>query len=527
MRAEYRRDLQNNYLILEVPETNVEDGYGLRMAEQNQVKGLLPMHESRRDGKLFLHYEITSRQTLESVYEKKVMGYQDILAVLSGIKDTLENMRKYLLSPQKLLFAPELIYVLPEKKGLQLCYYAKEDEYPITMLAEFILKRLDHRDRQAVTLGYGFFQQANSANFSLTEALKEIFVGIRVPGEQINTDLAGSRRWTSAVTGDGATQKSELSRSGASMQNNTLTWENGPAGGRTFPSGGGLARGRRLDGGKESFRGSETLQGSRPENADGWNVCQKNSTHQDEEAEYLYDTREADEDEIFVTHRERKKQNNRPDLAERVFSRIHPAVLLSFLALMIGLELLFAFEILGLTETGGCFFLILSAEMLVNHRVLKKEQDGRGVPEWEDEENENYESIMQEVYRKELRPEPEAVEETRCLILDDTKEEFRLTRVCTGSAAEEQQDLQDIHPGADPIYIGKIKGEADIILHAPTVSRMHARIQIREGICYLKDMNSKNGTFVNGERLIPQEEREIVEGDRVSFANVEYRVVKD
>lgn len=118
MKAEYKRDLQNNYLILEVPDAETDEDYGLRMAEQNQVKGLLPMHESRRDGKLYLHYEITSKQTLESVYEKKVMGYQDILYILSGICDTLEIMRKYLLSPQRLLFAPELIYVQPERKAL-------------------------------------------------------------------------------------------------------------------------------------------------------------------------------------------------------------------------------------------------------------------------------------------------------------------------------------------------------------------------------------------------------------------------
>ncbi|MCD7736224.1 MAG: DUF6382 domain-containing protein, partial [Lachnospiraceae bacterium] len=174
MKTDYKRDLQNNYLILEVPEEKEEDGYGLRMAEQNQVKGLLPIHESRRDGMLYLHYEITSKQTLESQHEKKTMGYQDILYILSEIRDTLENMRKYLLSPQQLIFAPELIYVLPERGGLLLCYYVREHEFPITVLAEFILKRLDHRDRQAVALGYGFFQQAAGANFSLAETLREI-----------------------------------------------------------------------------------------------------------------------------------------------------------------------------------------------------------------------------------------------------------------------------------------------------------------------------------------------------------------
>ncbi len=92
---------------------------------------------------------------------------------------------------------------------------------------------------------------------------------------------------------------------------------------------------------------------------------------------------------------------------------------------------------------------------------------------------------------------------------------------------EDGQEMPDIYPGEDPLYIGKIKGEADVILHSATVSRMHARIQIREGKCYLKDMNSKNGTFVNGQRLALQEEQEIKQDDTVSFSDVEYRVVKD
>ncbi|MCD7884421.1 MAG: DUF6382 domain-containing protein [Lachnospiraceae bacterium] len=590
MKTEYKRDLQNNYLILEVPEADAEDGYGLRMAEQNQVKGLLPMHESRRDGKLYLHYEITSRQTLESVYEKKVMSYQDILTILSGIRDTLEDMRKYLLSPQKLLFAPELIYVPPEKKGLQLCYYAKEDEYPITMLAEFILKRLDHRDRQAVTLGYVFFQQANSANFSLTGALKDIFVGIRMTGEQsaanVSTSTDGGRIPVAAIAGmpqrserfsdrrtnnvvepeardmtgaggspacdRGLAQRGRTAVGDGSLPQGSRSAGNGglAQGSRSARNSGGLPQGGRtvwgdgssesdgLAGGRESVlnseivrsrdsvRGGETTQSSGTGGTGGWNASPKSSFDSDGDKELFYDAGTIDDDGIFVTHRERKKQKNRPDLADRLFQIIHPAVLLTFLLLLIGLEVVFAFEILGLTETGGCFFLILTVEILLNHRLLRKDQDDREMPEWDDEENEDYERIMQEVYQQEPCAKPEEIEETRCLIPNETVAKLHLVCARRGTGMEGDRRLEDIHPGTDPVYIGKIKGEADIILRASTVSRMHARIQIREGLCFLKDMNSKNGTFVNGERLNPQEEREIKEGDTVSFADVEYHVIK-
>ena len=40
-------------------------------------------------------------------------------------------------------------------------------------------------------------------------------------------------------------------------------------------------------------------------------------------------------------------------------------------------------------------------------------------------------------------------------------------------------------------------------LHAPQVSSEHARLSFREGSWIVRDLSSKNGTYVNGERLEP------------------------
>lgn len=492
MKTEYKRDLQNNYLVLEVAEPDAEDGYGLRMAEQNHVKGLLPMHECRRDGKMYLHYEITSKQSLESLYEKKLMGYQDILYVLSGIRDTLEDMRKYLLSPQKLLFSPEMIYVLPERGGLLLCYYVKEDECPITMLAEFILKRLDHKDRQAVTLGYGFFQQASGANFSLAKTLKEILAVSGEAGRQAAA-RAGANAGIPKIAGGAQTTHVE---------------ENAGIGGAQTARAEGDAGAPGALGGSELYREEMKFRGKE------W--------MQEESVEELYE--DAYREDPPVIHRERKrKREEKESFVDRVFSVVHPAILLSFLALLVVLELLIVFGVLGLTEAGGCFFLILSVEILVNRKVLNKKKNDR--EEWqEDEENEEYQRVLQEMYRNEVAPEPEPVEETRCLLQEEETDEICL--IYQPGKNSERTTWPDIFLGPDPIYVGKIKGEADIILASSTVSRMHARLEVRDGRCFLRDMNSKNGTFVNGKRLMPQEESELQEKDIIAFAEITYCVAK-
>ena len=52
----------------------------------------------------------------------------------------------------------------------------------------------------------------------------------------------------------------------------------------------------------------------------------------------------------------------------------------------------------------------------------------------------------------------------------------------------------------EQIVIGRI--DADISLNDPRVSRKHALIERYKYQFYIRDLNSKNGTFINGNRII-------------------------
>lgn len=54
----------------------------------------------------------------------------------------------------------------------------------------------------------------------------------------------------------------------------------------------------------------------------------------------------------------------------------------------------------------------------------------------------------------------------------------------------------------------------NIYLTDINASREHARVELREGDLFLKDLESRNGTFVNGERI---EERQIGAGDLIQI----------
>ena len=73
-----------------------------------------------------------------------------------------------------------------------------------------------------------------------------------------------------------------------------------------------------------------------------------------------------------------------------------------------------------------------------------------------------------------------------------------------------------------PFVIGKRKENADLVLNDYSASRVHARIVMEEGICYIEDLNSTNGTFKNGLRMQPYEKRKLESGDELKFGKTEY-----
>lgn len=71
------------------------------------------------------------------------------------------------------------------------------------------------------------------------------------------------------------------------------------------------------------------------------------------------------------------------------------------------------------------------------------------------------------------------------------------------------------------ITLGRAR-DCDCVLSDLTVSRRHARIDVRDGAWFLSDLRSANGTLVNGLRVT--DEVPLRPGDRVTFGAITYRL---
>jgi EAL domain-containing protein (putative c-di-GMP-specific phosphodiesterase class I) len=96
----------------------------------------------------------------------------------------------------------------------------------------------------------------------------------------------------------------------------------------------------------------------------------------------------------------------------------------------------------------------------------------------------------------------------------------RTFRFYLESLVEGGRQLRRITVQPLPFRVGRLHDLA-LTLASDSVSKEHAELFLRGGVLHVRDLGSKNGTFVNSERV---GESPLREGDILHFAQVEFRV---
>ena len=89
-------------------------------------------------------------------------------------------------------------------------------------------------------------------------------------------------------------------------------------------------------------------------------------------------------------------------------------------------------------------------------------------------------------------------------------------------SAGKQIGDEDIIIDKDDYIIGRLAGHVDHALTNNAVGKLHAQLVCRDGSCYIKDLNSVNGTFINNKRIESNKEFELKENDKLQLANSEF-----
>lgn len=139
------------------------------------------------DGQFLVYFDITSRQSLSTLYEERKFGVDDLRLVFGGFVQAMEDAAEYLMNPGQMVIAPEYIFVDMEKKKIYFCLmpgYEKDIREQFQALTEYILPKIDHEDGDAVILGYGVYRRGWRTAF-IWNISKRSFIKHREKKERI------------------------------------------------------------------------------------------------------------------------------------------------------------------------------------------------------------------------------------------------------------------------------------------------------------------------------------------------------
>lgn len=445
MQIEYRRDLNHNYVILESTDEIDTNCYQVRMILSNDIRGFLPCSIRGVDGKTLFYYEITSRQSLKSLYEQKSVDYSLLVYLYEQIFQGLDCLKQFLLDTNDLVLLPELIFLDPETENVSLCFlpgYGKDIRQSLRILTEYLLPKINHQNQEAVMAGYGLYRKIMDNHINI-ESLKDTLLVSRNNSSH-STSIDPAKKMTDP-------EKKEPEDP-------------------DLPDP--LERRKILD---EFFSESETEQSVSRNRFLGIGIA------------------------VILT------------AFLILWNWFHPP--LWFLGILGGCIIIACI----------CFFFVTRFK---NHRKLLQQSLPTPVSTPDSSQilsdsNFNFSFSDQpsaELMQSDREEIPNPYGETTRLHTSDTSPKNTSVLIPVSSP-----QMSPIPLEKDMVLIGKFSQAVDVVLDAPTVSRIHARIQKSGDHYYLSDLNSKNGTYLNNNSITMGEEYLLHDSDEIKFADLTFR----
>ena len=458
MQIDYKRDLNHTYVILQEEKEPDTASYQIRMLLTNAIPGLLDCKIGKMDDKTLFYYEVTSRQSLQSVFEQRSIGAEVLRKLFEQLLDLLEELGQYLLVPDGLVLQPELVFADANLENFSFCYLPGKQGHTgcfqkqIRELMEYLLPKLDHQEQDAVVLGYGLYREISAEIFSV---------------ETIQALLYQTGKEKKETTEQEGKERSREENPPVQMEE--MLWEEREA--------------------------------------------------------------EAAAENFFVEAEEEKDEGSWKNIVEAV-------ICIGFLGGVLALrwtqaETVWYLVLGGAAAVVGIVSLALELFSEYQNRKGLKQKDGTWNPQ-SDTEQQGWrrDSSVEKEKTWEKNEEQENRKMHSLMELEGQEEDlFGKTELLTSPEDEGRAYLIPIDPIDLPLIpiergstlIGKLSAAADVILPYRTVSRLHAKLVSTEEGDYLLDLNSRNGTTVNGVPLMGETKRKLEDGDDISFAGKKYR----
>lgn len=506
LKAEYTRKINKSILMI-TPEKDFDaEKESVSMFQYNEIPYFLKMNTQRKNMELQFCYDITSQRSLEQLLEYKPLEYTMLQMILDSFDRACMQTEDFMLTENDIMMKPEFIFADHNIAHISYCYlpgFQSDICKQFKEFMEYLLQHLNHKDERAMQLAYGVYQKVSEEKAALHKVLREPELM-----KEFSIDLVSKRKPLGKKTEDGEQirqypeadneRDSYIQREGNSSQDLSKTKE---------VSNEHYIRNQRETGNKRNIsdRKNYYLQGESG-NASyimyGKEYNQKYTCLSEAGNEGQYkgikdidnysqytDKKEKSKDIQYRAMR-RVEENTRYTNAKRLKKGLKKAEKQQQEERIIGIRS----DEIQKKET-----LRKQAAEKLKNMLMKKIYTDRVRNE---QENTVFEAEEEE---------PIPNNPTVCLMPDTDG-------ICNRFIYEGADRSRDFDCMQGKMLLGSAADENDICIPFPMISRVHAVIQTDAQGTFLEDLNSTNGTHVNGELLQYHERRRLKEGDMISLA---------
>lgn len=478
----FLRDQDRTRLVIPVGET---DGYSLRMMEKRSFTGLMPVEILSLNGESYCCYDVSGAVSLENRCKAFRPGGDDIDSLFEGYAAVCSELEDYLMDASGILMEPGYVFYDMGRECYRFVLDPSGGGGGSGELLTFLTDRVDPKDDAAVSFVYGLCEMSMAdEHFSLLPAV-ESMNRRRISGEGVT--------FSDAVP---VNNKDSLFGLGFDIPD----YDEEPETGIEQNSEKAISRIYLISAvvGILGLVGAAFLYLTFEMEMD--ELCVTAACAAVMFAVTLYSLKMISEEKKAVSRRNKKGSEKSKHIQENKDELPDTAL-----------------------DTGGDE---VSPEKTMEDQTDQTETENAETGT-EDEDEIQSSSRLKELLMRQQAPEPSQPSPERDYYKDYAMEER--TVLFTDNKPPEEYTLYSLDGTSPPISLdklpaiaGKIQGLSDIVLSDASVSRLHARFDKEDGMVTVTDLDSTNGTFVNGRRLKANETSFLRSGDELRLGILDF-----
>jgi len=548
-RVLYENDSTSNYLVLRTGTDKTIINYQAQMLLNNKLNGLLGFNLNYIGDDLNCFYNVTSKCTLASFMSRKRFSRDEFLITILNIINNIYQLKNYLLYDNNILLDEKYIYVEPESIDIYFVYLPFLDcENDIkAFFIKLIFKLAKFQDEYSDNYIQKILESIKNDNFNLGN-LKSLIENLL--SEEIKNQT--SKNWTinSNSTDDKEFElKRNKTENGLQMQVNSRSQKNDKLCTDKIETS--RFKGDKVE--KEKVRTSRfktdktKIEEDKSDktkadkdkigmfNADKTNTEKaaitrgniripnsQNMKNQDQKnSNLVIETK----DSASEHDNDSDDQNKKMKLLMLSMLLLQPFLLISFILIVNS-----SFVKMSDNPMNTMIILVLiflSVDILVirmiNEKRKKTDQISRYKPL----------QFITDMMKSKVKPKDDDLLD----YLNDTPEDqlpivnenyngetviLKRTRTTEKPYLKEKDGEGVVEIDKKSLLIGRMDNFVDYVINSNAIGKIHAEILDEGGNFYVMDCNSRNGTFLNDSRIVPNTKNKVGNNDVLRFANKEF-----